>query len=697
MNEKITPEHLQRKAMLYIRQSSPHQVMHHQESRRLQYAMKERLEQLGWSAIETIDDDQGRSAAGQTVRAGFERMVAEVSLGRVGAVAARELSRFSRNSRDWQQLIEVCRVVNTLLIDQETIYDPRRSNDRLLLGLKGTLNEYELDLLRHRAQEARQEKARRGELILVPPVGYVANQAGYQKDPDQRVQQAIEQVFAKFLELGSVRQVMFWLVEHDLQMPARRYCAGRWETYWRRPNYAALYRILTHPLYAGAYVFGKTQTQTVWDGKGARKRTCWKPGMQSKVLLRDRHEGYVSWDQFQRIQVMISENNNNKPSATRESRGAVRTGAALLAGLLRCRRCGRRLVVHYTGREGEVLRYNCCRSSLDNAEPRCINFGGALVDEAVGREILRVLRPAAIEAALQGAQQQTQQQDQVLKALELELQAAHYAAERAGTQYDATDPKNRLVADELERRWNAALERVIQMEERMRQEKNQRPTAELPSQEALVRLAQELEKLWDHPETDVRLKKRIVRTLLEEVIVDVCPKAGEIRVVIHWQGGVHSELNLPQRRHGQNRLHTAAPIVEAVEILSRICADEQMAGWLNQHQLRTGKGNFWTKEAVASLRSKRSLPAYSSERQQSEGWMTLKNAAAVLGISTTTLRLAAQRNRIPALHPLPCGPWIFKREDLQTPAAKELATQVQRRRQGAEPNDQQLPLSYSTT
>ena len=526
MNEKITPEHLQRKAILYIRQSSAYQVIHHQESRRLQYAMKERLQQLGWSDIETIDDDQGRSAAGQITRSGFERMVSEVSLGRVGAVAARELSRFSRNSRDWQQLMEVCRIVDTLLIDQETVYDPRRSNDRLLLGLKGTLNEYELDLLRHRAQEAREEKARRGELIQVPPVGYLAGETGYEKDPDQRVQQAIEQVFSKFLELGSVRQVLFWLVEHDLQMPVRRCHAGHWETCWRRPNYAALYRMLTHPLYAGAYVFGKTQTQTVWDGKGARKRSCWKPGMQSKVLLIDRHEGYISWEQFQRIQRMISENNNNKPNAARESRGAVRTGAALLAGLLRCRRCGRKLVVHYTGREGEVLRYNCCRSSLDNAEPRCINFGGALVDEAVGREVLRVLRPAAIEAALQGAQQQSQQQDQVLRVLELELQAARYTAERAGTQYDATDPKNRLVADELERRWNGALERVAQLEEKAGQARSQRPSADIPSKEALVSLAQELEKLWDHPGSDVRLKKRIVRTLLEEVMVDVCSEAG---------------------------------------------------------------------------------------------------------------------------------------------------------------------------
>jgi len=284
----------------------------------------------------------------------------------------------------------------------------------------------------------------------------------------------------------------------------------------------------------------------------------------------------------------------------------------------------------------------------------------------------------------------------VLKALELELQAARYVAERAATQYEASDPKNRLVADELERRWNTALERVAQLEERIRQKRSQRPVADMASKEVLVSLAQELEKLWDHPQTDVRLKKRLMRTLLEEVIVEVCPKAGEIQLVLHWQGGVHSELTVPRRRRGQNRLHTAAPIVEAVQILSRISADDKIAGWLNQHQLRTGKGNYWTQAGVASLRSKRGLPAYSNEHRQREGWMNLGQAAAFLGISSTTLRLAAEAHRIPALHPLPGGPWVFKREDLQTPSAQELVKRVQTRRQDSEPDPQQLPLSYST-
>jgi len=344
------------------------------------------------------------------------------------------------------------------------------------------------------------------------------------------------------------------------------------------------------------------------------------------------------------------------------------------------------------------MRYNCCRGALDNGVSRCINFGGALVDQAVEREILRVIGPAAVEAALEAVRNQKQEQDQVLAALQLELQAARCTAERAEKQYDSTDPQNRLVADELERRWNHALERVAELESRVEQEQKRQQTARLPPAEEFELLAGEVEKIWNHPDTDARLKKRIVRSLIEEVLVDVRAEASEILLTIHWKGGVHSEIRVPRRRRGENRLHTVSSTVEAVRLLTRISSDEQIAAHLNRNNLRTGKGNRWTQSAVVSLRTKRNLPKYSAERRQAEGWMTLTQAASFLGISTTSLRQAVERHEIPASHPLPDGPWIFQRTELQRDKAKQLVERIQlRKREGAEPNSQQRLLAFPTT
>ena len=354
MSDRLKQTHLERKAIVYVRQSSQHQVLHNQESSRLQYGMEQRLRQLGWREVEIIDDDLGRSATTTDGRTGFQRMVAEVCLGRVGAVAAREVSRFARNNRDWHQLIEMCGLVDALLVDHEAVYDPRRANDRLLLGLKGSLSEYEIDLLRQRSLEARWAKAKRGELLIVAPVGYVktADQR-LEKDPDLRVQHAIELVFEKFFELGSARQTLMWFIEHGLDLPAKRHSAGRWETWWRRPAYRTVFSILEEPTYAGAYAYGRTEIKTrVVDGV-ARKTRGRKPLTKWGVLLRDRHEGYVTWEQFERAQKMLSSNGSRFFQAG--APGAPKKGPALLAGLLRCRRCGRKLMVDYSGRNVSVL------------------------------------------------------------------------------------------------------------------------------------------------------------------------------------------------------------------------------------------------------------------------------------------------------------------------------------------------------
>jgi DNA invertase Pin-like site-specific DNA recombinase len=690
MNDKIKSHHLERKAVLYVRQSSAHQVIHNRESRSLQYAMRDRLAGLGWSDIEIIDDDLGISAAGTAARAGFERMVAEVCLGKVGAVAAREVSRFARNSRDWQQLIEMCRVVDTLLVDQEAIYAPRQGNDRLLLGLKGSLNEYELDLLRQRSLAARYQKARRGELIVSAPVGYVkTDEQKLEKDPDRRVQEAIALIFAKFSELATVRQTLLWFLEHGLELPARR---PNGEIVWKRPCYATVYRILTNPVYGGTYAYGKTGAATVYGSSAARPGVRRKPREDWLALRPGTHEGYVAWERAEAIRQMISDNGQGG-----EHRGAVKQGDALLAGILRCRRCGRKLTLRYTGSRHDILRYSCSRGWLDNGEPRCIAFGGLRVDDAIAAEVLRVIEPAAIEAALQAQQQELKHRDDVHDALARDLEAARFAADRAFRQYDAADPQNRLVAAELELRWNRALERVTDLQARIDNHDRQRPAPTPPMADDFMSLTSDLKTIWADPATDARLKKRIVRTLINEVIADIDPQAGEIILVLHWAGGVHTELRLPRRRRGQ-RNSTAVEIIEAVRVLVRIADDALIAGLLNRNRLTTGHGNRWTRERVTALRSHHKIPVYSRQARDSEGWMTLTQAAAELSISAKTLRLAAERGEFDAQHPLPDGPWIFNRAAIQTETACGIAQRIRRgRNTPAGHNSHQQNLHFSMT
>ena len=432
MSEKIKSQHVGRKALLYIRQPSIYQVNHNLESQKLQYGMHQRLHMLGWRQIEVIDEDLGCSAAGTVTRSGFERMVAQVCMGKVGAVAAREVSRFARNSREWQQLVEVCRVVDTVLIDQETVYDPRQSNDRLLLGLKGSLNEYELDLLRQRSLEARREKARRGELIVRAPVGYVKSEDRLEKDPDRRVQEAILSVYSKFCELGTVRQTLLWFLEHDLQLPVQTVES---EIDWKRPTYQTVYQMLTNPAYGGAYAYGKTEHVTEYENGEPRRRCHHKPRQRWLVLIPGTHSGYVNWEQFEQVQLAIGDNMRGWQRS-----GAVQSGAALLGGLLRCRRCGRKLGVHYTGENHNVVRYSCHRGWLDNGQPRCIAFGGTTVDEAISQQLLGVVQPAAVEAAIMASEEEIRKGDEVLEALRRDLEAARYSAQRAQKQYDHADP-----------------------------------------------------------------------------------------------------------------------------------------------------------------------------------------------------------------------------------------------------------------
>jgi Recombinase zinc beta ribbon domain len=419
-----------------------------------------------------------------------------------------------------------------------------------------------------------------------------------------------------------------------------------------------------------------------------------KPRERWLALIPNAHEGYVNWEEFERIQQMIREN-----GMSAEEPGAAKHGPALLAGLLRCRRCGRKLTVRYTGSRHDVLRYACNRGWLDNGEPRCIAFGGVPVDDAITEVVLEVVQPAAVEAAMLASEEEAHQRDDVLETLRRELEAARYAAQRAQRQYDASDPENRLVAGELECRWNRALQQVREIETRIEQHSESADPCPTATPEEFAGLARQLEAVWNDSETDVRLKKRIIRTLIREVIADVDGSLGEVILVIHWKGGVHTERRVPRRRRGQNNSHTPKGVVEAVATLARICSDDLIAGMLNRNGLKTGRGNRWTRERVTALRSHYRILCYNPQQHRElDGWMNLTEAAAFLKLSPRTLRLAVDRGEIVAEHPLPDGPWVFHRQALETAAARALVHRVrQGHRHPAIPSEQQSRLHFSST
>ncbi|MGC1951671.1 MAG: recombinase family protein [Gammaproteobacteria bacterium] len=668
---KITAEHLARSAYVYIRQSTADQLTHNHESRRRQYGLADRARQLGWTKVEVIDDDLGRSGGG-IARPGFERLLAVICEARVGAVLAIEASRLARNGRDWHTLIEFCGLVGTIIVDEDGIYDPRHPNDRLLLGMKGTMSELELSLFRQRSQEALKQKARRGALVLGVAAGYVkVGRDRIEKNPDQRVQDALQLVFSKFAEFQSARQVHIWLRDEGIELPVKSRGGEARGVIWRLPAYNIVHNILTNPIYAGAYAFGRTTSRvSVENGRKRVRRGVYRPMAEWDVLIKDHHEAYITWDEFERNQRVIANNATGKGSAT--VKGAVRRGELLLPGLLRCGHCGRKLHVSYSGKLG---RYSCYGARMNHGTARCISISGLSIDAAVGAEVLRILKPLGVDAAVKAIETQTSETSAAQRQLELSLQQARYEAAYARRQYDAVDPANRLVAGELERRWNAALQAMHRIEGEIAAivAAKPPPLGERERQQ-LMQLGADLELAWSHPAATAATRKRILRTALNEIVVR--KEGAVINMVLHWQGGDHTALHVKLRLNAAGRPHwpLREDTIALVRELARLMPDRQIARLLNRSGKPTGYGNGWTEQRVRGFRKHHDIAVYRDGEWAERGEITLDAAAQIIGVTKMTALRMIRRGDVKGRQACKGAPWVIKAEDVAAFGARKRST-----------------------
>jgi DNA invertase Pin-like site-specific DNA recombinase len=657
---KITSEHLSRKACVYIRQSTPDQVQHNLESQRRQYGLVNHARSLGWQDVEVIDDDLGISGGG-TRRPGFERLLRMLCAGQAGAVFSVEASRLARNGRDWHTLLEFCSIVGALLVDAEAVYDPRLTNDRLLLGMKGTISEMEVASFRERAQAAMQQKAQRGALVRRVAIGYVkGTEDRIEKDPDARVGAAIDLIFRKFAELGSVRQVYFWLDQQQIQLPVARGPEDARQVVWQPARYHAVHSVLKNPVYAGTYAYGRSQTVARIDAgqkrvfrQKRRRREEWP------VLILDHHEGYIGWDVYLSNQSMIAHNDNARGGAVR---GAIKQGDALLAGLLRCGHCGSKLLAQYPG--PGLIRYQCSGYILNRDHACCVMFGGMRADQLVSDQLRQCLTPLGIEAAIAAIEESQNAGDERVQQKALALEQARYEVTRARRQYDAVDPANRLVAAELERRWNRSLAVAAQLEGEMERLQQSRERALSAAQKhELLELGRDLPRLWDHPHSSPAYKKRLLRIALKEIIATCQHET--IRLVLHWQGGDHTQVEFQKNRSGRHRYVTGQDVVEIIRILARIEPDARIASILNRNQSRTAHGEAWTAKHVCSLRHRQEIPAYREGERQTRDEMSVREASDALGVTPTTVSRLIHLKQLPATQACVGAPWIMRKADVE--------------------------------
>lgn len=689
MNEKISPPHLARKAFVYVRQSSAHQVRHHLQGRQRQYDLADRARELGFAKTVVIDEDQGRSGSGLVERPGFAQLLAAVCAGEAGAVFALEASRLARNNRDWHHLIDLCALTDTLLIDADGVYDPRTLNDRLLLGLKGTMSEFELGLLRQRAREAFEQKVRHGHAMWELPVGFVrSEEQRIEKIADLQVQEVLERLFRRFRQLGSARQTTLWYREQHIALPeVVPGSAGR-DVVWRVPTGHRINQILKNPCYAGALAYGRTQANTVLEG-GRAKRAATRqrlPQAQWKVLILDNHPGYIGWQEYLEIQTILRSNGAMRGAS---GAGAAKSGAALLAGLVRCGQCGRKVHVAYGGNGGRVPRYACQGARVDRGSSSCLSLGALRIDRLVCEQVLEAIRPAAVEAALTALGQTNEAQADKRRSIELALEKARYEAGRAQRQYDVVDPANRLVAGELEGRWNAALVRVGELEEQLALLDGARTSVSEAQRRRLLELGEDVDALWNHPAASNELKKRIVRIVIDEIVITEDSQCHQHVLQLHWKGGVHTELRFARNPTGKHQRITDSKAIELIAELSKVGNDQFIAATLNRLGYRTGAGKTWRIHSVHSARHYHGLQRHGNTGE----WLTIEGASREFGVSHTVIRRLIRSRVLPASQLVESAPWVIRRADLSLPAVQAELSAVQQGRQlpASDPRQHVMP------
>jgi len=627
--QKVKASHLKRNAYLYVRQSTLRQVFENTESTQRQYALRQRAVALGWplDRVVIIDTDLGQSGASAADREGFQRLVTEVSLGRAGIVLGLEVSRLARNSMDWHRLLEICALADTLILDEDGVYDPAHFNDRLLLGLKGTMSEAELHVLRARLQGGIRNKARRGELFVRPPMGFVYNSdAKLVMDPDQQVQQSVRLLFETFRRTGSAMATVKYFTERALQFPRHLHTGPKkGDVVWAGLEHSRVLRILHNPRYAGAFVYGRTHARKTVDGACVIEDV---PRDEWEVLIRGAHTGYIGWDEYEQNQRRLRDNRQAYGEDRRKS--PPREGPALLQGLLICGRCGKRMTVRYHSRRGRMVPdYVCQREGIEHAEPICQHIPGAAIDEEIGNILIEAVTPVAIEVALAVQQELQYRLDEADRLRQQQVERARYDAELARRRYIRVDPDHRLVADSLEADWNDKLRLLAEAQEACEHQRAQdRKTIDDQQRKAILSLATSFPQLWRDPSTPDRERKRMVRLLLEDVTVI---RADHLTLHIRFKGGAHRTIQLPLPKRSWEQKQTKQEVVAAIDQLLGDHTYQEIAAILNIQGLRSGEGKPFTARIVARIQRSYELQSR-YDRLRKAGMLTAQEMAQMLGV-----------------------------------------------------------------